>query len=71
MNAKAELVHAPSPRPNVGAGRRAGRLGRKAKADDGEDFVEAFQNAGGDAGSLRARLRISRSALSVSSSSDA
>jgi hypothetical protein len=27
------------------------QLGGKAEADDGEDFVEALQDAGGDAGS--------------------
>ena len=37
---------------DVGAGQRAAQLGRKAEADDGQDFVEALQDAGGDAGSL-------------------
>jgi hypothetical protein len=37
---------------DVGAGERAAQLGRKAEADDGQDFVEALQQAAGNAGSL-------------------
>src|SRR6516164_11178652 len=54
-------------------GQRSAQFGGKAKTDNGRDFVEAFEDAGGDAGSLLlqpgARLRIRRSALSASSSS--
>jgi hypothetical protein len=32
---------------DVGAGQRAAQLARKAEADDGQDFVEALQDAGG------------------------
>jgi len=37
---------------NVGAGERTAQLGRKAEADDGEDFVEALKDASGNPGSL-------------------
>ena len=37
---------------DVGAGERAAQLGRKAEAGDGQDLVDAFQDAAGDAGGL-------------------
>ena len=37
---------------DVGAGKRTAQPGRKAEAGDGEDFVDAFQDAAGDAGGL-------------------
>ena len=37
---------------DVGAGQRPAQLGRQAEAVDGEDFVEALQDAAGDAGGL-------------------
>src|SRR5215471_15839474 len=37
---------------DVGAGQRAAQLSRKAETDDSQDFAEALQDAGGDAGGL-------------------